>query len=134
MGIAHFRTFPQEDLIASFVELVYLVPLLLHILHHGLPNFYLVRQSPPYHTTVVPLLFLRHLSLPNLFMRHDTYRSPLQRPYDSPFEVIAPGDNTFCIRIGSREDLITIDRLKPACVDPNDPVPVEWPPCRVRPQ
>ena len=34
----------------------------------------------------------------------------------------------FRIRVGNREELITIDRIKPACVDPNVPVPVEFQP------
>ena len=47
--------------------------------------------------------------------------------------MIAPDDKTFRINIGSREERITIDRLKPARVDPNVPVLVEWPLRRCRP-
>ena len=59
-----------------------------------------------------------------VFIRHDSHRGPLQRLY----EVFSPDDKVFCIRIGIREELIPIDRLKPAHVSPAITVPVAQPP------
>ena len=68
-----------------------------------------------------------------MFIRHDAHRTPLQRPYDSPFQVIAAGEKTFRVQIGNREELISIDRLKPAHLDPDNPPLLAQPPPRGRP-
>ncbi|GFN88293.1 Gag-Pol polyprotein [Plakobranchus ocellatus] len=56
-----------------------------------------------------------------VFIRHDGHRGPLQRPYDGPFHVVAPGDKTFRVMVGEREEIISVDRLKPAHVDLTSP-------------
>ena len=43
-------------------------------------------------------------------------RAPLQRPYDSPFAVVARGPRAFTIRVGTRDEIIGVARLKP-CTD-----------------
>ena len=125
------RTFPKEDFKASSAELVYGEPL-------TVPVFFVAPHTAPWtpsFSSRLPILTASHgpgtFTVPKalksakfVFIRDDTHRSPLQRPHDGPFEVIAPGDKTFRIRIRSREELITIDRLKPACVVPNVPVPL----------
>lgn len=68
-----------------------------------------------------------------VFVRHDAHRGPLQRPYDGPFEVIAPGDKSFLLNIGGRKELVSIDRLKPAHIDLSQPVCLGQPPLRGRP-
>ncbi|GFR95199.1 Pol polyprotein [Elysia marginata] len=77
---------------------------------HGLPSPIAVPQS------------LRDARF--VFFRHDGHRGPLRRPNDGPFWVIAPGDKTFRIRVGAREEIISTDRLKPAHVDLTGPYPV----------
>ncbi|GFO49327.1 Pol polyprotein [Plakobranchus ocellatus] len=68
-----------------------------------------------------------------VLIRNDSHRGPLPRPYDGPFRVVAPGDKTFRIMVGSREEVISADRLKPAYVDLTGPVTVAQPPRRGRP-
>ncbi len=42
--------------------------------------------------------------------------SPLQQPYDSPHAVLHHGPHSFTIRVGSREEIISVSHLK-ACTD-----------------
>ncbi|GFS08316.1 Pol polyprotein [Elysia marginata] len=83
--------------------------------HHGLP----------FSSSVPQALFV--------FIRHNGHRGPLWHPYDGPFWVVASGDNTFCIMVGSREEVVSTDRLKAAHVDLTGPVTVAQPPRRGRP-
>jgi cleavage and polyadenylation specificity factor subunit 1 len=53
-----------------------------------------------------------------VFLRRDATRTPLQRPYDGPYPVIQHGDKHFQIEVNGRNTTVSIDRLKPACVDP----------------
>ncbi|GFR69965.1 Pol polyprotein [Elysia marginata] len=68
-----------------------------------------------------------------VFIRHDGHRGPLRCPYDGPFRVVASGDKTFRIMVGSREEVVSTDRLKAAHVDLTGPVTVAQPPRRGRP-
>ena len=68
-----------------------------------------------------------------LVVRHDAHRSPLQRPYDGPYGVISKSEQSFCVRIGNREEHISIDRLKPAHLKSENLPPVAQPPRRGRP-
>ncbi|RUS73921.1 hypothetical protein EGW08_018311 [Elysia chlorotica] len=141
------RTVPKEDLETSSAELVYGEPLTVpgEFFHKD------AHQSPvpniPFQTIlqkIAPPPMLHHGYLPpNLsptlkdshfvFIRRDGHRGPLQRPYDGPFRVITPGDKTFLVIVVGREELISVDRLKPAHVDLTNPVPVSLPPRRGRP-
>ena len=64
---------------------------------------------------------------------HDAHRTPLQCPYDGPYEVLEPGAKVFRIRLTDREELITVDRLKPAIMPEEYPHPIAIPPRRGRP-
>lgn len=87
--------------------------------HHGIPSSPSVPQS------------LRDARF--VFIRHDGHRGPLRRPYDGPFRVVASGDKTFRIMVGSREEVVSTDSLKAAHVDLTDLVTVAQPPRRGRP-
>ena len=47
-------------------------------------------------------------------MRHGARRTPLTRPYDGPFRVLEKGEKFFRIKVGAKEQVVTVDRLKPA--------------------
>ena len=49
-----------------------------------------------------------------VFVRHGARRTPLTRPYDGPFRVLERGDKFFRIKVGAKEQVVTVDRLKPA--------------------
>ncbi len=53
----------------------------------------------------------------HVFVRHDAVRSPLQPPYDGPFRVISRTKKHFAIDIRGRQEIVSIDRLKPAHLD-----------------
>ena len=56
------------------------------------------------------------LTTSHVFVRTDAVRKPLEQPYKGPFKVISRSDKFFVIDLGSRNDSISIDRLKPAFV------------------
>ncbi|GFR60222.1 Pol polyprotein [Elysia marginata] len=68
-----------------------------------------------------------------VFVRRDAHRGPLQRSYNGPFQVVAPGPKTFRIRTGDNEETVSVDRLKPAHTDPAEPVNVAQPPRHGKP-
>lgn len=49
-----------------------------------------------------------------VFTRHGARRTPLTRPYDGPFRVLERGEKFFRIKVGTKEQVVTVDRLKPA--------------------
>ena len=54
-------------------------------------------------------------------------------PYKGPFRVLHRGDKTFSINMVGRQELVTVDRLKPAHLDLDQPVQVAQPPRRGHP-
>ena len=69
-----------------------------------------------------------------VFIRRDSHRSPFQRPYEGPFKVLQSGDKTFTIDVSGRKETISVDRLKPAHIDPEQPLLLPEPVHRGRPQ
>ena len=143
------RTAPKEDLGFSAAELVYGIPL-------TVPGEFIDPSSKfqPVCTLMTFSTKLKNLSpfatahhklsspsaVPHslrdakfVFIRHDGHRGPFQRPYNGPFRVITSGDKTFRMMVGGREEIISVDRLKPAHVDLTGPVTVAQPPRRGRP-
>ena len=51
-----------------------------------------------------------------VFVRCDSVRKPLQRPYDGPYSVLERSAKTFTVEIKGKRQVIAIDRLKPAHV------------------
>ncbi|CAG0896896.1 unnamed protein product [Cyprideis torosa] len=66
-----------------------------------------------------------------VFLRRDDHRTPLQNPYEGPYQIIEHGDKFCKIDMGGRTEKISVDRLKPAKV--TDDVVVALPPRRGRP-
>ncbi|KAK3734969.1 hypothetical protein RRG08_038991 [Elysia crispata] len=140
------RTVPKEDLDTSSAELVYGEPLTVPGEFVN-PNSRLHSSNNLFHSLAerfAPIPTSHHgLSTPSIppslkntrfvFVRRDCHRGPLQRPYDGPYRVITPGPKTFRVMIGRREEVISIDRLKPAHVDLIQPALVAQPRCRGRP-
>ncbi|CAL8102051.1 unnamed protein product [Calicophoron daubneyi] len=58
----------------------------------------------------------------HVFVRVEAVRRPLQQPYEGPFRVIAKKEKTFKVERAGRTENITIDRLKPAYVEPEPEV------------
>ena len=136
------RSAPKDDLHASSAELVYGELLTVtgsFVTTNTVPWFPLdplnipksVPTSPHGNTkTHVPDDLL---SAKNVFIRLDSHQTPLQRAYDGPYEVIATGHKTFRIRVGGKESVISIDRIKPAHIDHTTHVTVDVSPRRGRP-
>nr|XP_039260864.1 uncharacterized protein LOC120337210 [Styela clava] len=143
------RTAPKEDLTASSAELVYGAPLTVpgdfisDSKDNSCPttNLRLLRERVG---SLAPIPSSHHgpfrARMPAalnqakfVFIRRDAHRSPLQRPYEGPFEVLQHGNKTFKVQIGNRSETISVDRLKPAHLDLDHPVSVSIPKPRGRP-
>ncbi len=132
------RTTPKEDLGCSSAELVYGYPLTVpgefvpeHSIHDPLSHLRRIRDTV---RSLVPVPTSQHGAVPTavpgnlhnakyVFIRRDAHHSPLQRPYEGPFRVVQSGPKTFQVDVGGRVDTISIDRLKPAYLDPEQPIP-----------
>ena len=57
-----------------------------------------------------------------VFVRRDSHRPPLTPPYEGLYKVLVHGDKSFVLDYGTRQDSVSIDRLKPAFVDPMTPI------------
>ena len=80
---------------------------------------------------VAPRLNTRNIHLANVislceyvFVRDDSYRTPLTAPYKGPFKVLKRSDKAFKIQMTSgKTDWVSIDRLKPAYLDSDSSSP-----------
>jgi hypothetical protein len=68
-----------------------------------------------------------------VFMRDLAHQGPLDYPYTGPYRVLRRTSKTFDIEVGDRTETVTVDRLKPAHLDLEQPVTVAQPPRRGRP-
>ena len=132
------RTAPKEDLGTSSAELVYGGPL-------TVPGDFIPTSS----TSLSPATYLSGLrdkvrtlapvptsqhglhksSVPKelylssyVFVRRDSHRNSLQHPYEGPFKVISPGTKVFILDMGGKSQKVSVDRLKPAHLDIDQPV------------
>ena len=53
----------------------------------------------------------------HVFVHRDAVRKPLQRPYDGPYKVLQTAEKHFTVGVKGKEEVISIDRLKPAHLD-----------------
>ena len=53
----------------------------------------------------------------HVFVRHDAVRKPLQPPYDGPYRVLKRADKHYTLEIGNRQEVVSLDRLKPAYME-----------------
>jgi len=51
-----------------------------------------------------------------VYVRQDGHRTPLQRPYSGPYQVVKRHEKFFTLNLNGREDTVSIDRLKPAYI------------------
>ena len=72
------------------------------------------RHPKKQQTYIDPLLF----RCPQVFIRIDSVKSPLQRPYSGPHFILKQHDKYFVIEKDGHTDTVSIDRLKPAFVEP----------------
>ncbi|KAF0294380.1 hypothetical protein FJT64_007939 [Amphibalanus amphitrite] len=56
----------------------------------------------------------------HVFLRCDATKPPLACRYDGPFRVVARSDKTLTLDLGRRQDVVSVDRVKPAHLDPAD--------------
>ena len=62
-----------------------------------------------------------------VFVRHDAVKKPLQPPYDGPFKVLVGHDKYFVLDIASKQNTISLDRLKAAHLDSDTAPPFPLP-------
>ena len=127
------RTTLKEDLHCTVAELVYGTTLRLPGQYFddctdnlSIPNYVSKLKSIMQHLKAIPPRATHNrqtyvhndlLNCTHVFVRHDAIRKPLQQPYDGPFPVIKRTDKHFTIQINNRDNIISIDRLKPAYMD-----------------
>jgi transposase InsO family protein len=73
--------------------------------------------QPTHHGQHAVFVFRDLATCSHVFVRHDAVRTPLQQPYDGPYEVISRQDKCFTIHRAGKNVVVSIDRLKPAYVD-----------------
>ncbi|XP_037781839.1 uncharacterized protein LOC119578174 [Penaeus monodon] len=61
-----------------------------------------------------------------VFLHTDAHTPPLTPPYSGPYEVIEKMEKAFLLRIKGANGWISIDRLKPAYLQDDDPPPVRF--------
>ena len=58
---------------------------------------------------------LKHCT--HVIVRHDATKAPFAQPYDGPFKILERHDKFLKLKLNSRVDNISIDRLKPAFLE-----------------
>ena len=130
------RTQLKEDLQCSTTELVYGTTLRLRIPGEFFsdckadttnPASYVTRlksmmqqlQAKPVHKQNCTNVYVSPTlkSCTHVFIHHDAVKKPLQKPYDGPYKVQKRSDKHYTVNINGRDEVISIDRLKPAFHD-----------------
>ena len=50
----------------------------------------------------------------HVFIRQDSVRKPLQQPYKGPYKVLSRTQKHFTVEVNGRQEIVSVDRLKPA--------------------
>lgn len=80
-----------------------------------------VRPQPvTQHGGMKIFIFRELVPSPYVFLRHDAIRGHLQPPYDGPYRVTRRGEKTYTINVNNRDITVSVDRLKPDFVVPED--------------
>lgn len=72
--------------------------------------------APQYHGTQQPYVSSNLSTTGYVYVRHDSHRHPLQRPYDGPYRIIECSEKYFTLDVNGKREKISIDRLKVAYV------------------
>jgi Integrase core domain/Integrase zinc binding domain len=72
------------------------------------------------------------MAAPMVFVRRDGPKRPLAALYDGPYTVLQRAHNVFKLQVGTRQELVSTSRLKPAFLG-EDELPAQ-PPVRGRPK
>ena len=75
------------------------------------------RRVVPRHGTKASYVNKSLFDVDFVFVRDDTFKKPLTRPYRGPFQVISRSPDAFEIMVRGKPDWVSIDRLKPAFID-----------------
>jgi hypothetical protein len=112
------RAAPKEDSAVSSAELVTGTPLVLpgQLLH--VPDPPRVDVPPP---PTRPLSYAAAANSPpahlakaeHVYVRVGGQQKPLAAPYAGPYLVVSKGAKTFTIQVGQRQEIVSVDRLKP---------------------
>ena len=75
-------------------------------------------QPPParFHGNQITYVPSSLSSADYVYVRRDSHRHPLQRPYDGPFRVLDKKEKHFTLDVRGRKETVSIDRLKSAFV------------------
>ena len=133
------RTAPREDLGCSSADIVYGAPLTVSgdFIPSGSFHSDDLLRSRVYDNvrSLVPIPTTSHsnstTSVPRslhlskfVFICCDAHRTPFQRPYCGPYKVVEHDQKYFKVDIGGKTDIVSVDRIKPAHIDPDFPTPV----------
>ena len=81
-------------------------------------NIQQLRATPPRHHSQHKAYVSKDLAhCTHVFVRHDAPKRLLQPPYNGPHKVIQRDDKTFTIEINGQQEVVSLDRLKPAHVE-----------------
>ncbi|KAK3784250.1 hypothetical protein RRG08_031634 [Elysia crispata] len=76
-----------------------------------------VQPPPPrFHGTQTAYVPANLASADCVYVRKDSHRHPLQRPYDGPYRVLNKSDKYFTLDVKGRTETVSIDHLKAAHV------------------
>lgn len=72
------------------------------------------------HGTATTFVFQELANCSHVFLRDDQVRRPLQPPYTGPHPVVARDEKTITIIVNGKERRVSIDRVKPAFIIPDE--------------
>ena len=143
------RTAPKEDIGASTAELVYGSPL-------TVPGAFVTNTEPSDRSAILQqvreiararqpvqgtdhskqaIYFPKALeSADFVFVRVDKVKTPLESPYEGPYKVLERHERSYQLDFGDRSDWVSLERIKPAHIDPENPPQTTHRPARGRPR